>query len=172
MQGETLTPYRRAFLYERAMGWATGEDPFDGDADDAHLLIHALAETPDGPTEVREDYLDEGTGRVDRLGRLTSQETISGWIEFYGLPEADPDGPVSVVVRVTAPREVGAERFDEEDLFQAVASAAHECYPADGQSEPTLATFERIRVDLDATVLDGLVVVLDTIAPHLEAAER
>jgi hypothetical protein len=66
------------------MGWATGEDPYDGDPDQAHLLFHALAQTSDGPLEVRENYLDADTVPPDKM---TNEEIISGWIEFYGIPE-------------------------------------------------------------------------------------
>lgn len=86
MQGEALTPDRRRALYEKATEWATDEMPVDGDADQAHLLVHALAQTPDGELEVREDYLDDTVPE----DQYTPAETISGWIEFYGMPEYSP----------------------------------------------------------------------------------
>lgn len=147
-----LTPSLRRRLYDTMLDDGTLES-----VDDDHRLLHALASVPDGPLEVRGDYGAIANGDDDLL---TPEEIVHQAADYYGIGEVGPDDPVVAYLRVTAP--AGGEfPFDDHDLFQSVASSAHECYPADGQSQPTLATFEWLDVRQD-------VVVLDEVAPHLD----
>lgn len=144
MHGETLTPHRRATLYERVLE--------ETDLDAQHLVIHALAATPDGPLVIRQDY-----GGLD-VKDWTPAEMLDDYIEVTGVPERDPFGPVSVLVRVTAAPD--DERFEAIDLFEAVAASAREVYPVDGQPGPSLPRFEMF-ADRDLGPAD---VVVETFA--------
>lgn len=64
-----------------------GSEDVDGGVDKAHLLVHALAETPDGSIEFREDFMDEDTVPEREW---TPQEEIASAIDFYGVPREDP----------------------------------------------------------------------------------
>jgi hypothetical protein len=86
MDGGVLTPYRRKSLYDAAL--TMGAEDVDGGVDGAHVLTHALAQTSDGPLEVREDFMDQDT--VPERD-WTSAEVVAGAIDFYGIPETDPE---------------------------------------------------------------------------------
>lgn len=154
METPILTSYRRRRLYDLAENAAS--EGMDGGTDLQHLVVHALAQTSDGPLEVRDDY--GSVGEDD----WSAHEQISGSIDFWSIPETDPDAVVSIVVRITAPQGVvESERFDERDLFLAIAASSREAYPVDYNGAPVLPTFAL----LDVSPLD--VVERDRVAPDL-----